>query len=115
MLFRSAGAAVGRVQLVDAELRAMGVAGQVTHGQDGFLVDPQAADADEVFGHHVEQLLTKQGLRTEMSAKAVSNAHDRSDPEVCVQRYLEVFEVAKDPLFAQIGRASCRERVCLLV
>ena len=86
----------------------MGVAGQVTHGQDGFLVDPQAADADEVFGRHVEQLLTKQGLRTEMSAKAVSNAHDRSDPEVCVQRYLEVFEIAKDHAKRHPARPSIK-------
>ena len=74
----------------------MGVAGQVTDGEDGFLVNPRAADADEGFGHHVELLLTKQALRRQMSAKAVENAHDRSDPERCVQRYLEVFEVAKD-------------------
>jgi len=31
-----------------------------------------------------------------MSEQATRNAKDRSDPEVCVKRYLEVFEVAKD-------------------
>jgi hypothetical protein len=31
-----------------------------------------------------------------MSEQATRNAKDRSDPEACVQRYLEVFEVAKD-------------------
>ena len=74
----------------------MGVAGQVTDGQDGFLVNPLAADADEEFGQHVELLLNKQALRRQMSEAAVRNAKDRSDPESCVQRYLEVFEVAKD-------------------
>ena len=31
-----------------------------------------------------------------MSEQATRNAKDRSDPEACVARYLEVFEVAKD-------------------
>jgi hypothetical protein len=31
-----------------------------------------------------------------MSVQATRNAKDRSDPEACVKRYLEVFEVAKD-------------------
>lgn len=74
----------------------MGVAGQVTDGEDGFLVDPKPPDADAKLGHHVELLLTKPLLRRQMSEHAVCNAHDRSDPEACVQRYLEVFEVAKD-------------------
>jgi len=74
----------------------MGVAGQVTNGEDGFLVDPKADDADLQFGAHVERLLTQATLRRQMSEKATRNAKDRSDPEACVQRYLEVFEVAKD-------------------
>ena len=74
----------------------MGVAGQVTDGEDGFLVDPKTEGADEEFGHHVELLLTKEALRRQMSKQAVRNAKDRSDPDACVQRYLEVFEVAKD-------------------
>jgi glycosyltransferase involved in cell wall biosynthesis len=74
----------------------MGVAGQVTDGEDGFLVDPKSEGADEEFGHHVELLLTKAALRRQMSANAVRNAKHRSDPEACVERYLEVFEIAKD-------------------
>ena len=74
----------------------MGVAGQVTDGADGFLVDPKAEDADRQFGGHIELLLTKAALRRQMSEQATRNAKDRSDPEACVQRYLEVFEVAKD-------------------
>jgi len=74
----------------------MGVAGQVSDGEDGFLVNPREADADEVFGHHVDLLLTKEALRRHMSSKATRHAKERSDPESCVQRYLEVFEVAKD-------------------
>lgn len=74
----------------------MGVAGQVTNGEDGFLVDPKAEDAEEQFGRHVQLLLTKEALRLEMSERATRNAKDRSDPEACVQRYLEVFEIARD-------------------
>jgi glycosyltransferase involved in cell wall biosynthesis len=74
----------------------MGVAGQVTDGQDGFLVDPKGEDADRQFGGHVQLLLDKATLRRQMSEQAVCHAKDRSDPEACVQRYFEVFEVAKD-------------------
>jgi glycosyltransferase involved in cell wall biosynthesis len=74
----------------------MGVAGQVTDGEDGFLVNPTAEDAERRFGAHVELLLTKPALRRQMSEQATRNAKHRSDPEACVQRYLEVFEVAKD-------------------
>jgi 1,2-diacylglycerol 3-alpha-glucosyltransferase len=74
----------------------MGVAGQVTDGEDGFLVDPKGEDADRQFGAYAELLLSKSILRRQMSEQATSNAKDRSDPEACVQRYLEVFEVAKD-------------------
>ena len=74
----------------------MGVAGQVTDGEDGFLVDPYDEDADRQFGGRVELLLTKPALRRQMSEKATQNAKDRSDPDACVRRYLEVFEVAKD-------------------
>jgi glycosyltransferase involved in cell wall biosynthesis len=74
----------------------MGVAGQVTDGEDGFLVDPRSEEADRQFAAHIELLLTKAVLRRQMSERATRNAKDRSDPEVCVTRYLEVFEVAKD-------------------
>ena len=74
----------------------MGVAGQVTDGDDGFLTEPAREDADRQFGGYVETLLTKPALRRQMSERAVRNAKDRSDPDACVQRYLEVFEVARD-------------------
>jgi glycosyltransferase involved in cell wall biosynthesis len=86
----------------------MGVAGQVTDGDDGFLVNPEAADAEERFGHHVELLLTTRSLRRKMSETAVRNAKHRSDPEACVQRYLEVFEVAKDHASRHQARRSLR-------
>ena len=74
----------------------MGVAGQVTDGKDGYLLDPKAPDADARFGARVEAILTTPGLHRRLSDDAVRNAKDRSDPEACVQRYFEVFEVARD-------------------
>ncbi len=74
----------------------MGVAGQVTDGEDGFLVDPSDEEADRQFASHMELLLTKPTLRRHMSQLAVRNAKHRSDPEACVKRYFEVFEVARD-------------------
>jgi hypothetical protein len=84
----------------------MGVAGQVSDGEDGFLIDPGGVDADEAFGHHIELLLTKRALRRQMSEAAVRKAHARSNPEACVQRYLEVFEVAKDHARRYPGRSA---------
>ena len=73
----------------------MSLAKSLTAG-DGFLVDPKGEDADRQFGGHIELLLAKAALRRQMSEQAVRNAKDRCDPEACIQRYLEVFEVAKD-------------------
>lgn len=85
---------------------AMGVAGQVTDGEDGFLVDPTDSDADRRFGGFLELLLTKPALRHQMSMRAVRNAKHRSDPEACVRRYLEVFEVARDHARSSDGGAQ---------
>ncbi|MEM9729777.1 MAG: glycosyltransferase [Myxococcota bacterium] len=74
----------------------MGVAGQVSDGEDGFLVDPRPDDADRQFANCVELILSKPSLREHLALRAISKARHRSDPEACVQRYLEVFEVARD-------------------
>ncbi|UCF48033.1 MAG: hypothetical protein JSU89_12820, partial [Myxococcales bacterium] len=58
--------------------------------------DPESEDADRQFGAYVEMLLTKPALRRQMSERATRNAKDRADPDACVKRYLEVFEVARD-------------------
>ncbi len=74
----------------------MGVAGQVTDGEDGFLLNPKSSDADRRFGSRVEMMLTTPVLHRRLSDNAVRMAKERSDPEACVQRYLQVFEVARD-------------------
>lgn len=86
---------------------AMGVAGQVTDGEDGFLVDPNDSEAERQFANHLELLLTKPALRRQMSVSAVRNAKHRSDPEACVKRYLEVFEIARD--HARSSRGGTRK------
>ncbi|MGB5810804.1 MAG: glycosyltransferase, partial [Polyangiales bacterium] len=74
----------------------MGVAGQVTDGDDGFLVDPTSPEANARFAAHIDLLLAKRPLRAHMATRAIENAKRRSDPDACIQRYLEVFEVARD-------------------
>lgn len=74
----------------------MGVAGQLTHGQDGFLIDPERADADLWFARSVERVLEDERLRSRMRERARALAWGRSEPSRCVTRYLEVFELAKD-------------------
>lgn len=72
-----------------------GVSDQVTHGGDGFLVRPEAADADGTFGARVDQLLDNEGLRRSFSICGKANARHRSDPERCVATYQDVFRFAR--------------------
>lgn len=76
----------------------MGVSGQVTEGEDGLLVapGPDEADADEAYGYAVRSLLEDGGRRRAMGERARELARLRSDPKVCIDRYYDVFEAARE-------------------
>jgi hypothetical protein len=74
----------------------MGVSDQVAHGFDGFLVEPKAADADETFGNHVVQLLSRPELRRQMSERAETRGRHRSDPVACIRAYESALVAAQE-------------------
>ena len=86
----------------------MGVAGQVSHREDGFLIDPIHPDADLWFARCVELVLGSPALRGRLASSAVDLARARSEPSACVTRYMEVFEVAKDHANRASREASWR-------
>lgn len=76
----------------------MGVSGQIAHGHDGELIapGPDEAVADAAFGHAVLRLLSDPRRRQRFGGEAARRAHLRADPERCIARYFEAFEVARD-------------------
>ncbi len=75
----------------------MGVSGQIADGVDGALVEPgpDADQADHAFAHAALRLLSNRDLRRRWAQSARTNARRRADPQACVCRYLETFEVAR--------------------
>jgi glycosyltransferase involved in cell wall biosynthesis len=75
----------------------MGVAGQVSSGQDGFLVEPgpdeEAGNAE--FGARVLELLHDPEQRRTMGEQAGRLARLRSDPNQCISRLYAALESAR--------------------
>jgi glycosyltransferase involved in cell wall biosynthesis len=74
----------------------MGVSDQVAHAFDGFLVDPDASDADAALGHHTNQLLSEPELRRRMAEHAETRGRHRSDPLSCVRAYEAALAAAQE-------------------
>jgi len=76
----------------------MGVSGQVSSGDDGFLVEPGPDEAagNAEFGAKVVQLLEDPLLRSSMSWEAKRRARRRGDPGQAIARYYDAFESARD-------------------
>ncbi len=94
----------------------MGVSGQIEDGVDGALIEPgpdvpwghspqtphgaplrhvDADQADHGFGSAALRLLANRDRRSRWAQMARTNARRRADPQACVRRYLETFEVAR--------------------
>lgn len=75
----------------------MGVSQQVTHGENGILVEPgpNESKANWRFGKEVVGLLRDNPRRRYMAERAEQLARYRSDPERCVQRYYDAFAEAR--------------------
>lgn len=89
----------------------MGVSDQVAHGEDGFLVDPQAHGGDQIFASHVLELLRDASMRARFSERARRNAHRRSDPERCIDAYERTLESAHEHLARTFEEPSWFERI----
>jgi 1,2-diacylglycerol 3-alpha-glucosyltransferase len=73
---------------------AKGVSDQVSDGEDGFLIEPDALGADEAFAARVLQLLADPEQRLVFSQAAKRRAHLRSDPARCIAAYEAAFAEA---------------------
>jgi 1,2-diacylglycerol 3-alpha-glucosyltransferase len=73
-----------------------GVSDQVKHGSDGFLLDPNATDANEQFAARVLELVQNRQMREAFAARAEAKAHYRSDPARCVRAYEQAFLEAQE-------------------
>ncbi len=87
-----------------------GVSDQVIHDSDGFLVDPTRPASDREFASRVCQLLADPALRAGFSRRAENKARKRSDPEVCVRAYEQVFADAQRTCPDTLKRSSLVER-----
>ncbi len=83
-----------------------GVADQIAHESDGYLIAPKSPDSNEEFGAAVGRLLTDAQMRTRFAESAASKARERSDPERCVERYEAVFSAARQHLAANPPKAG---------
>ena len=90
----------------------MGVQQQVTHEQDGVLINPgpDQSLSDWRFGRAVVELLENSDRRARMSTQAISRSHDRCAPEKNIERFYDAFHQAKEhmdeSLAPQPGRIS---------
>ena len=66
-----------------------GVADQIKHGEDGFLVRPEKPSSDAEFASAVLGLLQDDERRRTFGECASRNTRLRADPNVCIQRYEE--------------------------
>ena len=74
-----------------------GVAEQVAHGVDGFLVEPgpNREIADVQFAKETLALLNNSDRRHRFSQAASANARLRAAPERSIERYYDVFDLAR--------------------
>jgi hypothetical protein len=91
----------------------MGVSGQVTDGADGRLIapGPDREGSDEAFGEAVLEILANVGKRDMLRSEARRRAIDRCDPERCVARYMDAFDVARERVASDAMPPSSREIV----
>ena len=72
----------------------MGVAHQVEHEVNGFLVQPDTETTNEEFGNNALLLLGNADLRTRMGREARDICHERSHPDRVVKRFESIYETA---------------------
>ncbi|MEN9580031.1 MAG: hypothetical protein RJA70_3040, partial [Pseudomonadota bacterium] len=72
-----------------------GVADQVRHGVDGFLLRPENKEANLDFATRVIRLLDDPALRAGFAAQAQAATRESSDPARCVAAYEQVLRSAR--------------------
>ncbi|MGD8860078.1 MAG: glycosyltransferase [Myxococcales bacterium] len=76
----------------------MGVSHQIDHGRTGLLVSPgpNQAEADRLFAAHAVRLMRNPSERRALSHQARTDTHLRVHPERIVDRYYQVFDLARE-------------------
>ncbi len=72
-----------------------GVSDQIVQDSDGFLIRPEAVDAEASFGARVLELLNNPKMRAAFSERAEAKARYRSDPGRCIEAYEATFSRAQ--------------------
>lgn len=73
----------------------MGVAHQVAHGANGFLVTPDRTDTAEAYARRCLALTSNRKLRTELGANAATLSRRTSHPDVVIGRFEKIYEEAQ--------------------
>ncbi|MFZ5897123.1 MAG: glycosyltransferase [Myxococcota bacterium] len=96
---------------------SMGVSQQIDSGQNGWLIapGPDAGAADQRFAARVLELLRDADQRRALGEVAARLAHERSDPELCIQRYYSAFLSAREHCARTFSPAGLSARALPLV
>ena len=74
----------------------MGVAHQVAHEVNGFLVEPNRVDTEQRFAAAALELLSSRSMRRKMGEEAANLSRRTSHPDVVLSRFEQVFREAKE-------------------
>ena len=80
----------------------MGVAHQVTDGENGILLQPDRPDSHEKFAEAVLKLIHDDALRAQYSKQGVERARATSHPDVIIDRFEEIYARAIEHCHAEI-------------
>jgi 1,2-diacylglycerol 3-alpha-glucosyltransferase len=80
----------------------MGVAHQVEHGFNGFLVKPDQADTEERFAQHCLDLGNNSAMRRVLSNNARRRCYEVSHPDAIIRKYEAIYEEARQLCSEQV-------------
>ncbi len=87
----------------------MGVAHQIAHEINGYLVEPERHDTDDRFAAAVLRLTGNRNIRRRMAEQAATLARRVSHPDVVLSRFERIYEDAKRHCRETLGK-PLRER-----
>ncbi|MBM4370242.1 MAG: glycosyltransferase [Deltaproteobacteria bacterium] len=80
----------------------MGVAHQVEHGFNGFLVPPDRPETDETFARYCLELGRNDAMRRRLGENARRRARQVSHPDTIVRQFEEIYDEARENCFSQV-------------
>lgn len=83
----------------------MGVAHQVEHGFNGFLVTPERPDTDELFARYCLELGTNDAMRQRLGENGRRRARQVAHPDTVMRRFEAVYEQATENCHREVPTA----------